>query len=50
MKTELMELNEAIDTIKVTLDAFGEDEQLSEQLHKLLQEREELIKKIQSLN
>lgn len=50
LKSQLLELNEAIETIKITLDSFGDDPELVEQLKKLVTDREALIAQIQSIN
>lgn len=50
LKMELLQLNEAIDTITTTLDAFGHDPELVEQLRKLLKEREQLIERMNSIH
>jgi hypothetical protein len=55
LKMELIQLNEAIDMITMMLDKQEElgkeyDPQLVEQLRKRLDEREELIKTMESLN
>ncbi|SEP18652.1 hypothetical protein [Paenibacillus sp. OV219] len=39
LKAELHQINDSIATINVTLDAFGEDEELSRQLQKLVEAR-----------
>jgi hypothetical protein len=55
LKMELLQLSEAIDMITVVLDKQEElgqdyDQQLVEQLRKLLGEREVLVKKMESLH
>lgn len=50
LKMELVQTNEAVETIAFTLDSFGYDKELVEQLRKLIDEKARLMEAIRTLN
>jgi hypothetical protein len=46
LKMELVQVNEALETIAHTLDIFGHDPELVEQMRKLIVERDNLVAQI----
>lgn len=50
LKMELVQVNEALETIAHTLDSFGEDPELLDQMKKLLEQRDKLTEQIKALN
>jgi uncharacterized coiled-coil DUF342 family protein len=50
LKMELVEINEALETIAHTLDTFGDDPELVEQMKQLVTKRDQLITQIKEVH